>query len=258
MRRWQAFPLLLTALVACRGTLSPLSNKLKVGEEPYLVFAADGEGGVGDLFASALVGGTPYQVTFTRVDERLPALSPDGVMLAFVRARAPGDTTAAGLVVMNLLSGAERRAGLDAVGGVDAIAWSADGGTIYLRRGEAIFILPAPPARGALTPVLPAEAARADSAFRVLLGRPPVGEAMPCPAGEGVCARLGDALPVTLSPVASSPIRWLGDSVAYLERGEWTVRPLGGGATRILRWTRPVEHPRSVSVFGGMARGVGG
>lgn len=251
MKRWQAFPLLLTALVACRGTLSPLSNKLKVGEEPYLVFAADGEGGVGDLFASALVGGTPYQVTFTRVDERLPALSPDGVMLAFVRARAPGDTTAAGLVVMNLLSGAERRAGLDAVGGVDAIAWSADGGTIYLRRGEAIFTLPAPPAHGALTPVQPAEAARADSAFRVLLGRPAVGEAMACPEGEGVCARLGGAPPVPLSPIATAPIRWLGDSVAYLERGEWTIRPLGGGATRILRWTRPVEHPRSVSVFGG-------
>ncbi len=254
MRQWQAFPVLLTALVACRGTLSPLSNKLKVGEEPYLAFAADGEGGVGDLFASALVGGIPYQVTFTRVDERLPALSPDGVMLAFVRARAPGDTAAADLVVMNLLNGAERRADLDAAGGVDAIAWSADGGTIYARRGEAIFTLPAPPARGELTPVQPAWAARADSAFRVLLGRPPMGEAMLCPEGEGVCARLGEAPPVPLSPVATSPIRWLGDSVAYLERGEWTIRPLGGGATRILRWTRPVAHPRSVSVFGGAGR----
>lgn len=251
MRSWRAFPLLLAALLACRGTLSPLSNKLKVGEEPYLAFAADGEAGAGDLFASALVGGVPYQVTFTRVDERLPALSPDGVMLAFVRARVPGDTATADLVVMNLLNGAERRAELDRVGGVEGIAWSADGGTIYARRGDAIYALPAPPARGALAPVEPAQAAAADSAFRVLLGRPPVGEAMICPGGAGVCARLGDAPPTPLSPFAASPIRWPGDSVAYLERGEWVIRPLGGGATRILRWTRPVEHPRSVSVFGG-------
>jgi hypothetical protein len=241
----------LVATAACRGTLSPLSNKLEVGEEPYLAFAADGEAGAGDLFASALVGGTPYQVTFTRLDERLPALSPDGVMLAFVRARAVGGTGAADLVVMNLLNGAERRRRLALAGGADALAWSPDGATLYARRGDAIFTMPAPPAEGELAPVPPAAALAADSAFRVLLGQPPVGEAMPCPDGPGVCARLGTAPPVVLSPVAAFPIRWLGDSIAYLERGEWTIRPLGGGATRILRWTRPVANPRSVSVFGG-------
>ncbi len=241
----------LVATAACRGTLSPLSNKLDVGEEPYLTFAADGEAGAGDLFASALVGGVPYQVTFTRLDERLPALSPDGVMLAFVRARAVGDTIAADLVVMNLLNGAERRRPLTLAGGADALAWSRDGGTIYARRGDAIYTLPAPPAQGDLAPVSPAAALSADSAFRVLLGQPPVGEAMPCPEGTGVCARLGAAPPVVLSAEAAFPIRWLGDSVTYLERGEWTVRPLAGGATRILRWSRPVANPRSVSVFGG-------
>jgi len=253
-RRAFLLAVLLVAQAACRGTLSPLSNKLKVGEEPYLVFAADGEAGVGDLFASALVGGVPYQITFTRMDERLPALSPDGVMLAFIRGRAPGDTAAGGLVVMNLLNGAERRTELTGVGSVEALAWSPDGGTVYARRGEAIFSMPAPPAAGALTPVAPADAAAADSAFRVLLGRPPLGEAMPCENGPGVCARLGEGDAVPLSPDASSPIRWLGDSVAYLEQGQWTVRPLGGGATRMLRWTRPVGNPRSVSVFGGVRK----
>ncbi|MEO8139520.1 MAG: hypothetical protein ABI742_07745, partial [Gemmatimonadota bacterium] len=65
----------LLLLVACRGSLSPLSNKIEVGKEPYIVFTADGEGGVGDLFASPLQGETQFQITFTRVDERLPALS---------------------------------------------------------------------------------------------------------------------------------------------------------------------------------------
>lgn len=247
---------LLFSLVSCRGTLSPLSNRLDVGEEPYLVFSADGEAGAGDLFASALVGGTPYQITFTRVDERLPALSPDGAMLAFVRARAPGDTSAAALVVMNLLNGAERRADLTAVGSVEALAWSPDGATIYVRRGEAIFTLPAPPVGGELAPVQPAIAAAADSAFRVFLGRPPVGEALSCPGGQGVCTRLGEGEVMLLNPTASSPTRWPGDSLAYLEQGEWTIRPLAGGATRILRWTAPVGHPRSVSVFGGVKRGA--
>ncbi len=246
---------LLLCVAGCRGTLSPLSNRLDVGEEPYLVFSADGEAGAGDLFASALVGGTPYQITFTRVDERLPALSPDGVMLAFIRARAPGDSSAAALVVMNLLNGAERRADLTEVGSVEGLAWSPDGATIYVRRGEAIFTLPAPPANGELVPVQPAAAAAADSAFRVFLGRPPVGEALPCPGGQGVCTRLGAGEVMLLDPTASSPIRWPGDSLAYLEHGEWTIRPLGGGATRMLRWTAPVGHPRSVSVFGGVRRG---
>lgn len=247
---------LLLCVAACRGTLSPLSNRLDVGEEPYLVFSADGEAGVGDLFASALVGGTPYQITFTRVDERLPALSPDGAMLAFVRSRAPGDTSAAALVVMNLLNGAERRADLSPVGTVEALAWSPDGATIYARRGEAIFTFPAPPANGDIVPVQPGAAAAADSAFRVFLGRPPVGEALACPGGQGVCTRLGAGEVMLLNPTASSPIRWPGDSLAYLEQGEWTIRPLGGGATRILRWTAPVGHPRSVSVFGGVKRGA--
>lgn len=251
MKPWRRWPLLLAALVGCRGTLSPLSNKLEVGEEPYLAFVADGEGGVGDLFASALAGGVPFQVTFTRVDERLPALSPDGLMLAFVRARAPGDTTAADLIVMNLLNGAERRADLGPAAAVEALAWAGDGGTLYARRGEAIYALPAPPSQGTLRPVDPARAAAADSAFRVLLGRPPVGEAMPCADPPGICARLGDGEPALLAPGATHPVRWPGDSVAYLDRGAWTIRPLGGGATRIMRWTRPVGHPRGLTVFGG-------
>src|SRR6267142_409397 len=52
-------------LAACRGTLSPLSNRLKIGEESYIVFSADGEDGLSDLFASPPSGSPTFQITFT-------------------------------------------------------------------------------------------------------------------------------------------------------------------------------------------------
>lgn len=237
----------------CRGSLSPLSNRIEVGQEPFFVFVAEGEEGVGDLWAAKPAGGTPYRITFTRPDERLPALAPDGSMLAFVRARAPGDTAAGSLVVMNLLNGAERRVEL-AGNPVDALAWSADGRAIYARRGEGILVLAAPPARGELTPVSPGNAPAADSAFRVLLGDPPIGEAVPCEDAPGICAVLATGEVTPLSPIAADPIRWPGDSVAYREGEEWVIRPLGGGATRTIRWASPVAHVRSLSAVGAPPR----
>lgn len=248
MRQREMLAALALLGAACRGTMSPLSNKIDVGQEPYFVFVADGEEGVGDLWASEPEGGTPYQVTFTRVDERLPALSPDGTLLAFIRTRAPGDTAAGSLVVMNLLNGAERRVDL-AGNQIDGLAWSVDGAVVYARRGEAILAWPAPPASGELAPVAPGDAARADSTFRVLLGEPPLGEAVSCPGGSGVCAAMAGGELVPLSATASSPTRWPGDSVAYLEGGAWTVRPLGGGSTRTIRWSRPVANPRSLTAW---------
>ena len=112
--------------VACRGTLSPLSNRIEVGQEPYVIMVADGEDGLGDLFASSTAGGMPWQITFTRVDERLPSLSPDGISLAFIRSRAPGDTAVRHVAVMNLLNGSERQLPLPAAVRVEQLAWSMD------------------------------------------------------------------------------------------------------------------------------------
>lgn len=250
MRRMQlAGVALLLGTAACRGTLSPLSNKIDAGREPFFVFVADGEDGLGDLFAAKPEGGTPFQFTFSRVDEALPALAPGGTMVAFIRTRAPGDTTPGSLVVMNLANGAERRVTL-AGNPVDALAWSRDGATIYARRGEAIFTLPAPPATGDLAPVSPGDAAVADSAFRVLLGDPPLGEAVTCAGGAGICARLATGEVQPLSAMGTHPTRWPGDSVAYLEAGSWIVRPLAGGTERTIRFTRPVANPRAISAVG--------
>jgi WD40-like Beta Propeller Repeat len=244
----------LLLLAACRGSLSPLSNKIDVGREPYVIFTADGEDGLGDLFASSTQGGTPFQITFTRVDERLPALSPDGSMLAFVRSRLPDDTSAVSLVVMNLLSGAERLIALPVELHPDMTAWSPDGRRLYVRAGARVLSAPAPPAEAAATPVPAAERAAADSALAVLLGHPPLAEAVPCAGGSGVCARLADGTVATVAAGGSAPARWPGDSIVYLEQGEWIVRPMAGGRLRVLEWTPARQRVRDLTTFPGAAK----
>jgi WD40-like Beta Propeller Repeat len=246
---------LLLALPACRGTLSPLSNRLKIGEEAYVLFVADGEDGLGDIFASAPTGGKVFQVTFTRVDERAPALSPDGSMVAFVRGRIPDDTSQGTIVaVLNLVNGAERSYDVPA----SAVAWSGDGATLYFRTADGLQESPAPPAAPRLAAATGAAAAAADSALRVLLGDPPLGEARACADGVGVCAWLSGGDTASLSVRGEAPARWGADSVTYLEEGGYVIRPLAGGIPRELRWSTPVRHPRGLTYFGGQDSGAAG
>jgi hypothetical protein len=252
MKLRRLFAMLLLLAGGCRGNLSPLSNRLEIGQEPYLVFTADGEDGSGDLFASKPAGGMTYQITFTRVDERLPALSPDGTMLAFVRSRAPGDERQWRLVVMNLLNGAERQVEADAPA-PEAIAWSRDGSRLYARVGAMAMVTPAPPADLSLAEAAGRDRMAADSGLEVLLGEPPLGVAVPCEGG-GICARLGGGVVETITATGMTPARWQGDSVAYLEAGEFVVRPLAGGRTRVLRWSRSPGRPRELTMFPGPGR----
>ncbi len=247
------YPILFLGLAsACRGTLSPLSNKLEVGQDPYVVFTADGEDGKGDLFASRPAGEKAYQITFSRVDEELPALSPDGTILAFIRSAAPSDASTWSLVVMNLLNGSERRVGLRE-NIPTRLAWSADGSRLYLQRATGPQVSSVPPGSLSPQPLPISERADADSALAVMLGDPPQAEAVPCPGGAGLCARLGDRVQA-FAEHGSAPARWLGDSVVYLEQGNWIVRPLAGGRTRVLGWTTKLAHPRDLTVFRGLSR----
>jgi hypothetical protein len=245
---------LLLLLAACRGSLSPLSNKIEVGKDPYVVFTADGEGGVGDLFASPLAGEARFQITFTRVDERHPALSPDGSMLIFVRSQLPGDTGELAVVVMNLLNGAERKIALPPGYRPDATAWSADGRQLLVRAAGTILAAPAPPVQGSFTAVDSTQRASADSEFAVLLGEPALAMVVPCASGTGVCARLADGSQATVAADGTSPTRWPGDSIAYLEGDVWTVRPLAGGKTRLLRWSHGPSGVRELTTFRGAAK----
>jgi len=251
--RWRLVPLLLLAAAGCRGSLSPLSNRLKVGQESYILFVADGEEHLGDIFASAPTGGATYQVTFTRLDERLPSLSPDGAVVAFLRSRAPGERAIGQLVLMNLLNGAERSATLP-VDSVSALGWSADGSVVYLQTPTGRLRAAAPPGPFEVLPPEPADSAAADSALGIPLGDPPAGMVASCPADRGICARLSNGDVATLDSAGAGPFHWSGDSIGYEVAGDFVVRPLGGGRTRLIRWSTPPVHPRELTYFPGLAR----
>jgi hypothetical protein len=132
------------ALAAC--SFSPLTNRIKVGEEDIVVFVGEGPDGNTDLFVSNASGGTPTQLTYTVAIEMLPRITADGVVLAFVR--TPDSTGIGGRVVlMNLLNGNERSVAIPGDAGPPVgLGWSSSHDAIYLRTRNATWRAPAPPA----------------------------------------------------------------------------------------------------------------
>jgi hypothetical protein len=173
-------------------------------------------------------------------------------MLAFVRTWSAGAERKQSVVVMNLLSGSERRTGVGDPT-TSRVAWSSDGKLIFLRSGSGSAVTAAPPERMSLQPVSGGDTARADSALAVLLGDPPIAQAIPCDTGSGLCARLRSGAQFPISAEGRNAVRWPGDSVAYLEDGKWIVRPLAGGRTRMLGWSAEPGHPRELTIFPGPA-----
>lgn len=232
----------LLALGGCRVSLSPLQNRIALGQESFLVLAATGEGRAGDLYALKPAGGEVWPVTYTLVDERLPAIAPNGVGLAFVR-RAGGRDD---VVVMDLSTGAERRALRLAADSVTGLAWRGQeelwirttGGAWRARRA------------GEPTP-LDVPAAERDSAFLALLGEPAFAAAGPCDTAPGVCVRTADGAESPLAPAGRDAARWGADSVAYFLGDRLVVRPLGPGREREVRWHPAPVTPRAVSYFPG-------
>ncbi len=242
----------LLVVAGCRGTLSPLSNRVAVAEEPYAVFVGDGEGGVGDLFAVGAGGGQVFQITFTRVDERAPALSPDGVMLAFLRAGGSENRAGPGVAVMNLLNGAERDFSLpNDAGTATRLAWSRDGRVIYIASSGGAYRVAAPPSDSSPSKVGAEEIPAGDSALSVILGEPPFARVITCAAGTGLCLENASGHAEPMAATGRDATRWGADSVGYFVGETFTVRPLGSGTARTLRWNRPPEHPRELVFFPG-------
>jgi hypothetical protein len=228
--------------------LSPLKNKIGVGAESYVVFDADGEAGQGDLYAVSASGGTVFQVTFSRAHEFSPALSPDGVMLAFVRGPVAVDTNNYRVWVMNLLNGAERELPLSDAGPPLQVAWSRDGQGLYVRFKQGIRFTPAPPSPPSYDSPDPGVL---DSAFRIVLGDPAFAVLAPCDSG-GFCVA-GDSGTVQVLPSAArAPFGWGPDSLGYFTGDAIEVRPLGGGSTRRLSWAKAPEHPKTATYFAGV------
>jgi hypothetical protein len=235
-------------------SLSPLGNRLEVGEESYVIFEAAGEDGQGDLYASPASGGSIFPVTFSRVHETGPALSPDGTTLAFLRATRESDSAGYRVWIMNLLNGAERQLPVTSVGAPRRVAWSRDGQRLFVRTRGGDLVAPAPPASPELQPATGAQEAAADSAFQVILGDPPFAVVTYCADGGGLCVSPDSGDAQVLASGGRDPFRWGTDSLGYFVGNELEIRPLAGGTTRRMTWASSPDRPRTATQFPGLKR----
>jgi hypothetical protein len=221
-----------------------------VGRDAYAIFVADGPGGLSDLFGVRADGGPVFQITYTSVAESDPALSPDGRLLAFLRARSLRDTLPGAVWVMNLLTGAERRVVLPMDSPPPArVGWSADGSALYVRAGTELWRLTAPPAAPAPRRATPAERLAADTSLGVFLGSPPFARVLVCE--HSLCAQARTGEPVPFAPGGRDPVRWGPDSVAFLSANNLVVRPVGPGRGHLVEWTGVPAAPRELTFFPG-------
>lgn len=241
--RWCA--LLALTLAGCN--LSPLQNRIAVGEDPFVAFVAEGADGRTDIFAGLPAGGELSRITFTPVAESHPALTPSGDAVAFIRYPPDAATATPRLVVLNLLNGAERDVATSALAGpVEGLAWNTDLTALLLRSAGVTWRIPFP--FGDDPPVRLDGVARAaaDSAIDVLLGEPAFARAGACDAG-GICVTGPSGAPAVVSASGHDPFRWGTDSLAWFEEGRVVVRPLGPGAARTLTWLEMPAHMRQGS-----------
>lgn len=250
LREGSAFPragrLLLALLVAGCG-LSPISHRIKIGEESFAVFVGEGVDHNTDLFTTTGSGGPVFQLTFTPVIERAPRLSRGGLMVAFLRMRDTLAATPREIVVMDLQQGTESSVRLPAAAGApNDLAWARDGATVLVRSEHGFWEVPAPYRNGSARELTADQAAAADSALSKWLGDPPFTRAIACATG-GVCAIGPHGDTTVLSPTGHDAMPWGRDSVAWFEGDAIVARSLGPGRAREIRLSAPPGHPRDGS-----------
>lgn len=251
-------PLLGLGLVHAACELSPLANKIPIGEVPIVILVGDGAGGQSDLYAVRAEGGQVVRLSFTRLQEYAPAFHPAGGALAYLR-RPEGaiDSSPARLVVLNLLNLAEREAALpDSIGVPRRIGWGDAGTTLYVLGDVGIARSPAPPSEMQFAPVDTAATgwAAADSVTSVLLGSPPIARVVTCggepisSAAKAWCVMTSEGQRQELGRVVT-PLRWGTDSLGFIEGDLLLVYPLGGGRPRRMDWSRPPARPRDAAYW---------
>jgi hypothetical protein len=226
--------------------VSPLTNKLVVGEEAFVIAVAEGPDSLTDLFAAPARGGEFVRLTFNRAEERSPRLAPEGTRVAFLRRQLDGGPWS--LVILDLQSNAERSAPLPGdAGEPEQLGW--DAGTSVVVRATGGYFRTAPSGnRLRLAPVAADSLVRADSATRELLG--PGGEGLVRPCEAGVCVVVGDSI-TPLGAGVSGAVRWGPDSVGYFSTGSFEVRPLSGGYPRRPEWKARPARLRDLSYHPG-------
>lgn len=238
------------APVGC--AFSPLAHRIKVGEEPFVVFVGEGRDQHTDLFAVPANGGPVTQVTFTALIEMHPRLTPTGEVVAFIRMRDTMPDQHRDVVVINLVSYGEIVMSLpDSAGSAQAVAWSDDASKLYVRTTRGVWQATAPPAQPAIAPVATGDAPVADSALDLWLGKPRFARVVPC-SGGGLCIIGPKQDTTSLAPEGREAIRWGADSVAWFQGPGIMVRSLGPGHERLVTWKEGPSNPRDATY----ARGV--
>ncbi|MGH7562606.1 MAG: hypothetical protein ACRENB_16490 [Gemmatimonadales bacterium] len=244
-------------LASCAVT--PLTNKLSVGEDAIVIGVGEGPDGLTDLYAGSAAGGAVYRLTFTRLQERAPRLSAAGTRLVFLRS-SPVETTdpEPEIVVLDLLSNAERGLRLPRESGAPmAVAWLPSDTAIGIRTPAGIWVSPAPPAAMAVRRLAGADSAAVDSVLGVTLGDPVVAVVVACEGGAGVCVRTGTGVIQTLDRTGSGVTRWGTDSVGYWSGSSYAVRSLGGGTIRHPVWRSTPRQFRELTYNAGSAGSAG-
>ena len=237
--------------------VSPLTNKIDVGEEPFVVAVGEGPDSLTDLYAAPAGGGRFVRLTFNRPEERFPRLSPDGSMVAFLRASKGDKGPPWSLVVLNLRSSAESAAPLpEHAGEPERLGWSRDSRQIVVSAGG-FLITPAPPEGLELRPIATDSLGLADSLSREILGEPPRGMIRECRHG-GLCVLAETGELTLLDSTATGAVRWGADSLGYFLPDGFEVRPLGGGRSRRPVWTGAPARLRQLTHHPGTPRLGGG
>ncbi len=236
---------LVVGAVGCGFT--PLTNKVEVGEEAFVIVVGEGRDGAVDLFAAPAEGGKFYQLTYNLVAESKPALAPSGTTVAFLRevtGRAARD-----LIVLNLLNGTETPHQLPPeAGAVVRLGFGSTDDSLLVATDHGMFLV-----LDTGVAAVSAEAAlRLDSLTYQRLGEVGFASLRPCRSGSGWCLVRANGQETALPADATDPIRWGSDGMAYLRNGHLEVRPLGGGRIRQPTWPnqppkmrQPTQHPGS-------------
>ena len=242
-------PLTAAVWLGIASCVTPLTNRIAVGEQPFVIGVGEGADSATDLFAAPAGGGSFVRLTFNRAVERLPSLAPEGLRVAYLRRAAEGKGPVWSLVVLDLVTSSERTAALPpAAGAAERLGWSRDGRRVIVRAQAGGFWETAvPPGKLSLTPA--PDSVQADSLTTVLLGEPSWARIAEC--GGELCIRSATGEVTRLGPGVSGAIRWGADSVGYFEGSRFAVRPLGAGRLRQPAWSNAPARLRELTYHAG-------
>lgn len=238
----------LLALCLLAGCATPLTHKIKLGQESFVIGVGEGPDAMTDLFAAPAGGGVFSRLTFNRAEERYPRIAPDGGSVAFLR-RGIGSGGTWSLVFLSLYTNEEHSIALPGdAGAPERLGWDSAGTTVVVS-AQGYFAAAAPPALPAIRRLSADSAAVGDSLTRELLGDPPQGMVRECMNG-GLCVVATSGALTLLDSLATDAVRWGADSVGYFLPGAFEVRPLGGGRSRRPSWSDRPAGLRQLSYHG--------